>query len=56
MKLRLKRFFVDGLPQGESAVVSQLRRHHGVGCVTVIDRSEMEKIEVVCFYNERETT
>ena len=56
MKLRLKRFFVDGFPRGTSAGVSEFILYHGVGSVVVIDRSDLEKIEVVCFYNERETT
>jgi hypothetical protein len=56
MKLRLKRFFVDGLPRGTSTAVSEFLLHHGVGSVRVIDRPEMEKIEVVCFHNERKTT
>ena len=56
MKLRLKRFFVNGLPRDTSAAVSEFLLHNGVGSVTVADRPDLEKIEVVCFYNERATT
>ena len=56
MKLRLKRFFVDGLPRGTANAVSEFLLHHGVGSVTVVDRPDLEQIEIVCFYNERGTT
>ena len=56
MKLRLKRFFVDGFPQDTVKLVSEFLLYHGVGSVNAINRPDLQKIEIVCFYNEREIT
>jgi hypothetical protein len=54
MRLRLKRFFVDGLPKETKKEVMRCIILHGIGSVTVIDRPDLERLEVVCFYNLRE--
>jgi hypothetical protein len=52
--MRLSRFFVDGFPRGTSARVTEFLLFHGVGSVKVIDRPDLERLEVVCFYNLKE--
>jgi hypothetical protein len=54
MNLRLKRFFVDGLPKDTKEEVLEGMLRHGIGSVTVIDRPELQRLEVVCFYNLKE--
>jgi hypothetical protein len=51
--MRLRRFFVAGLPVGTSTLVTEFLLFHGVGHTQAIDRPDLEKIEIVCFYHKK---
>jgi len=52
--MRLKRFFVTGLPAGTKHLVSEFLLFHGVGTVTVTDRPELQRLQIDCFYNSKD--
>jgi hypothetical protein len=52
--LRLKRLFVDGLPRETAPRMRECLMLHGVGSAEIIDRPELQKLEVVFFYNVKE--
>lgn len=52
--MRLKRFFVTGLPAGTEHLVSEFLLFHGVGYVAVTDRPDLQKLQIDCFYSAKE--
>lgn len=51
--MRLRRFFVLGFPPEISSLVSEFLLFHGVGSVTVTYRTDLQKLQVDCFYNSK---